>query len=158
MSNFIAQQAMRSHMLHLKGRPDEVFSLFDPIGERKWSEDWNPTMIHPTSGIAQGAVFVTTDNDGAEAIWIITKLDRKNRNIVYTSVTPRLKVSLIDIGCEPEGVNCTKARVTYTITALSEKGNQYVDSYSNERYHKWMTNWERAINHYLQHGQALKHH
>jgi len=158
MSGFVARQVTRSYTLHLDSRPDVIFGLFDPIGERKWSEDWNPIIVFPTSGISQGAVFVTAEKDGTEIIWIITRLDIKNRSIAYTSVTPRLKVTFIDIGCEPDGANCTRARVTYTITALSEKGNQHIDSFSKEHFHKWMTDWESAINHYLLYGRALRHH
>jgi len=158
MTGFVARQVTRSYTINLDGRPDEVFGLFDPIGERKWSEGWNPIMIFPASGIAKGAVFVTTDKNGSESIWVITKLDKENCNIVYTSVTPNSKVSLIDILCEPDGANRAKARVTYTITALSENGNHYVDSFSKEHYDGWIMNWEKAINHYLQYGHALQHH
>jgi hypothetical protein len=37
----------------------------------------------------------------------------------------------------------TKTRVSYTITALSEKGNQYIRSFSKQHYHEWMTNWRK---------------
>ena len=152
-----AVRVKRSCMLHINGRPDGVFGLFDPIGEKKWSEDWNPIIVYPTSGIRQGSVFATRD-DGTETIWIITKLDKSSRSIVYTSVTPHLKVSTIDIRCEPDGASRTKARVTYTVTALSERGNQHITSFSKEYYREWMMNWERAINHYLQYGRPLRHH
>jgi len=158
MNDFAAGQVTRSHTLRINGRPDDVFGLFDPIGEKKWSKDWNPIMIFPPSDICQGAVFVTRDDDETETIWIITTLDRTTGSIAYTSVTPNFKVNIIDISCEPDGVNRTKARVTYTITALSEKGNQYISSFSKDRYNKWMMNWEKAINHYLQCGRPLQHH
>jgi hypothetical protein len=158
MSEFTARQVTRSHTLRLNGRPDDVFGLFDPIGEKKWSKDWNPVMIFPTSQVRQGGVFVTRNNVGTETIWAITTLDQNSRNIVYTTVTPNLKVNLIQINCEPDGVNHTKARVTYTITALSEKGNQYVGSFSSEYYRKWIMHWGKAINHYLRSGHQLQHH
>jgi len=50
-----AVRVKRSCMLHINGRPDGVFGLFDPIGEKKWSEDWNPIIVYPTSGIRQGS-------------------------------------------------------------------------------------------------------
>lgn len=148
----------RSRLIHLNGQSDHVFSLFDPIGEKKWAENWNPTFMFPEPGVRQGSVFTTRDHDGTETIWIITKFDKNNRNIVYTSVTPSFKVSIIEISCEPNRANHTKARVTYTIAALSEKGKQYITSMSKQHYHKWMANWEKAINHYLQHGHPLRHH
>jgi hypothetical protein len=148
----------RSQLLHLNGQCDIVFSLFDPIGEKKWAENWSPTLVFPASGVHQGSVFKTENHDGTETIWIITKFDKKSRSIIYTAVTPNFRVSTIEISCEPDGANHTKARVTYTITALSERGKQYITSMSKQHYHEWMTEWEEAINHYLQHGHSLRHH
>ncbi len=158
MKDFVARRVTRSHVLRLSGRPDDVFRLFDPIGEKKWSEDWKPTMIFPTSGVCQGAVFLTRDHHGTEAIWIIAEFDEIKHSIVYTSVTSNLKVSHISINCEADRADHTKASVSYTITALSERGNQYVRSISKEHYNKQMKKWEEAINHYLQYGHPLRHH
>lgn len=148
----------RSQLLRLNGRSDFVFSLFDPIGEKKWAETWNPALIFPDSAVRQGSVFTTRDHEGTETIWTITKLDKKSRKIAYTAVTPGFKVSVIEIHCQPDGTDGTNARVTYTITALSEKGKKYVISMSKQHYHEWMTNWEKAINHYLKWGHTLQHH
>jgi len=145
-------------MLSLNGGLDDVFGLFDPIGEKKWSEDWNPLMVFPPSGICEGAVFETRDKDGMETIWVISTFDQNKRNIVYTAVTPNFKVSVIEVKCEPDLSSHTKACVTYTVTALSEKGTQYVDSFSEDHYFKMMKHWEEAINHFLQHGYPLRHH
>jgi hypothetical protein len=158
MNDFVARQVIRSHVLSLNDGIDDVFGLFDPIGEKKWSEDWNPLMVFPPSGICQGAVFETRGKDGLETIWVISTFDRNNRNIVYTTVTPNFKVSVIEVKCESEGTNHTKARVVYTVTALSEKGTQYIDYFSEDHYIKMMTHWEEAINHYLRHGCPLRHH
>jgi hypothetical protein len=158
MKNTSEMRVRRSQLLRLNGRSDVVFNLFDPVGERKWAEGWNPTFIYPKSGVHQGSVFTTTDHDGNEAIWIVTKLDRNGQSIVYSSVMPGFKVSIIEIICQPNGADHTKTRVTYTITALSEKGKQYVTSMSKQHYEEWMTSWEKAINHYLRHGQRLRHH
>jgi hypothetical protein len=68
MNDSAARQVTQSHILRINGRPDDVFGLFDPIGEKKWSEGWNPIMVFPSSDICQGAVFVTRDNDGTETI------------------------------------------------------------------------------------------
>ena len=158
MNLFDSRQVKRSRTLRIDGRVDDVFHLFDPIGEKMWSEDWNPTFVFPTSGVREGGVFVTRGSDGTEAVWVIMTFDANSRSIVYTSVTPNFKVSVIEINCRPTGANRTSAHVTYTVTALSEKGNQYVESFSNDYYLEMMKHWEKAINHYLQHGRALRHH
>ena len=158
MNDFVARQVTRSHVLSLNGGIDDVFGLFDPIGEKKWSEDWNPLMVFPPSGICQGAVFETKGKDERKTIWVISAFDLNNRSIIYTTVTPDFKVSVIEVKCEPDDISHTKAHVTYTVTALSEKGTQYLDSFSEDYYHRMMTHWEEAINHYLQHGCPLRHH
>jgi|SRR5271157_5516455 len=158
MNDFAGRQVIRSHVLSLNGGVDDVFGWFDPIGEKKWSEDWSPLMVFPPSGICQGAVFKTGGKDGTETIWIISTFDRNNRTIVYTAVTPNFKVSVIEVKCESDCTNHAKAHVTYTVTALSVEGTEYIDSFSEDHYTKMMTHWEEAINHYLQHGCPLRHH
>jgi hypothetical protein len=101
---------------------------------------------------------MTIDHDGAETTWVITGFDEVKHSIAYTSVTPKLKVNHIVIKCESDRSGHTKAHVSYTITALSEKGNQLIESFSKEHYREWIMNWEKAINHYLLHGVALPHH
>jgi len=158
MNTFIPKHVVRSHMLRLNDRPKAIFGLFDPIGEKKWSEEWNPNMIFLASTISQGTVFTTKNKEGPDTIWIITELNKEHCKIAYTAVTPAFRVTLIEISCDPDGSSHTKAHVTYAITALSEDGNRYVDSFSEEHYQKWMIGWETAINHYLQHGSPMKHH
>lgn len=157
MNGFVVRQVTQSHLLSLNSGIDDVFGLFDPIGEKRWSEDWDPMMVFPPSGICQGAVFETRCKDGRETIWVISTFDRNNGSIVYTTVIPGFKVSVIEIKCEPDGRSHTKAHVTYTVTALSEEGTRYLDSFA-EDYHEMMIRWEEAINHYLQHGSPLRHH
>jgi hypothetical protein len=158
MNDFVARQVTQSYVLSLNGDIDDVFGLFDPLGEKKWSEDWNPLMIFPPSGICQGAVFETRGKDGKVAIWVISTYDRNNRNIIYAAITPDFKASIIEVKCEPDGTSHTKARVTYTVTSLSEKGTQYLDSFSEDYYQEMMTHWEEAINHYLLHGYPMRNH
>src|SRR3972149_976957 len=139
MNRFMAKHAVRSHVLRLNDRPKAVLELFEPIGEKKWSDEWNPTMIFPASTISKGTVFTTKNKEGPDTAWIITELDKENCKIAYTAVTPFIKVTVIEISCDPDGANHTKAHVTYAITALSEDGNRHVDFFSEEHYRKRMT-------------------
>lgn len=157
MNSFTPKNAVRSHMLRLNDQPEVVFELFDPIGERKWDEEWNPNMVSQASMIGQGTVFTTENKEGSDTIWLITEFDKEKHKIAYAAVTPTIRATLIEISCNPEA-NHTKSRVTYNVTALSEGGNRYVNSFSEEYYREWMMNWEMAINHYIQHGSSMKHH
>lgn len=157
-NTFTSKHVVRNHVLHLNDVPKLVFGLFDPIGEKRWSEGWNPNMITAESTISQGAVFTTKNEEGPNTIWVITQLDKKNCRVAYIAVTPTIRVTAIEIRCEPDGASHTKAHVTYAVTALSDDGNRYVDSFSEDHYRNWMMQWEMAINHYLQHGSTMKHH
>ncbi len=51
----------------------------------------------------------------------------------------------------PEGG--TRALVTYTLTALGERGGEYLaEDFSKERYRKRMESWQEAITRYPRQG------
>ena len=42
---------------------DEAFRLYDPEGERRWVEGWDPTYVHPSEpAVREGVVFQTLTN------------------------------------------------------------------------------------------------
>ena len=53
---FEAKHVVRSHTIEIQARPDAVFPLFTPMGEKKWVDGWDPIMHYPRSGEAMGKV------------------------------------------------------------------------------------------------------
>jgi hypothetical protein len=93
--------------------------LFGPEGERKWAgKTWDPKFIYPTQPRdVEGAVF-TVKQAGRNPLWINTVFDLADGRMQYVATTPGSMVTIVDVRLFPEGLK-TRARVTYTRTALS---------------------------------------
>jgi hypothetical protein len=63
----------------------------------------------------------------------------------------RYRITLID-----NGNGITSAIWKQTITALTEAGNRYIESQSNEEFSKKIKGLEKLLNHYLETGEMLK--
>ncbi len=55
----------------------------------------------------------------------------------------------IDITLRRNEESGTEARITYTYTALSEAGEDFVNRYTEDYYLEFMHYWENAINDYV---------
>jgi hypothetical protein len=103
-------------------------------------------------------VFTTGSHDEVQAIWTMLAFNAERWRISYLRVTPGSHVARIDIHCEDNLDETTRASISYTFTALTVQGNDYVARFTEEHYQEWMSSWETAINYYLQHGHPLQHH
>jgi hypothetical protein len=156
---FVAQHFTRTQNIHLSASPNRVFPLFDPIGEKQWADGWEPEIIYPLSGeVEEGMVFTTGSHDEVQVIWTILTFDAAKWRISYLRVTSGSHVARIDIRCEDHLDETTRTSISYTFTALTERGNDYVAKFTEEHYQEWMSSWEKAINYYLRHGHSLQHH
>ena len=69
-------------------------------------------------------------------------------------VTPWTTVARINISLQQNEEAGTDATVTYTYTALSEAGVDFVNHYTEDYYTEFMRYWEGAISEYLLSGVA----
>ncbi len=156
MSVFTAQQITRSHTIHLPATPHEVFPLFSPLGEKHWAQGWEPEMLFPSSGVAQaGTVFTTRHVNISTQVWVIIAYVREQAQVSYLNILPDSHVSRIEVSCEAEGMLATSAHITYTLTALTPQGNTYLDGFTQEYYHAYISSWETAITYYLLQGHGM---
>ena len=158
---FTASHISRSHAILLDAPPDQVFPLFEPVGEQSWATDWKPAFLFPPSGAAQvGAVFTTQvhEDDGQDTIWVMSAYEPANFRLAYLRVTPGSRVGIIDISCREMPVDATEATVTYTFTGLSDEGNEFIARLTPVHYQEYIASWETAINQYMRSGQSLAHH
>lgn len=154
-----ARHVSRTATIHLTAPESRVFPLFEPIDEKLWAEGWEPEMLHPESGAAQqGAVFLTRHPGEPVTIWTIARYEPDKHQISYVRVTPESRLAWVDIQCVGNEDGTTSATISYTFTALSELGNQFIEQFTEAHYREWMTSWEAAINHFLRHGHTLPHH
>ncbi|MBX7151822.1 SRPBCC family protein [bacterium] len=156
MNSFNALHVSRTHSIVLNAPVDKVFPLFDPVNEKKWSHGWDFDPVFPADGSAQpGMVFTTHHHGESETIWRLNRIDTVNHGVEYFRLTVGSRLGIISINCSTMDSHSTKATVTYEFTALSEKGNEFILSFSESHYLEWMKEWEDAINHYLATGQIL---
>jgi hypothetical protein len=149
---FVAQQVTHSHTISLPAEPASVFPLFEPLGERLWEHNWDPTLVYPTSGSAQeGMVFTTQHGSDVVKIWTMVIYERDAAHLRYFNLLPYSHTSLIDIRCDSDGAKRCVARIMYSLTALSPQGNSYINGFTEEHYRIWISSWGDAITHYLLH-------
>jgi len=153
------QQVSHSTTIHVNATPDETLPLFTAAGERLWIKEWDPTYIYPESGEPQqGMIWKTTNHANIDEIWVTVTYDMARHIATYVKWSPESNVTRIDIRCRPIDDARTQVQVTYTVTALSEEGVAGLKSFTKEHYNQWILTWEKAIEHYLQHGEASHFH
>lgn len=159
MSNFVAQQITRSHVIHVPAPVDRAFPLFEPLGEKAWAAGWEPDMLYPASGLAQAGTVFTTQHAGESVkIWTIVAYEKEQTYVAYINVLPDAYTSRVDVCCESDGTESTRVCVTYTLTALTPHGNEYIERFMQEQHYQvYISSWETAIRSYLLHGHMLPH-
>jgi hypothetical protein len=150
MADFQPQHVERTRVIHLEAPPDVVFPLFEPLGEKRWVDGWDPDMLFPATGeTVEGGVF-TTRHDGEETIWTVALYAPAQRHVRYVRTTPGSRTATVEVRCEPEGDGGTRAQVTYAMTALTEAGNRYIEEFTEAHYNETIDSWQELI------GRALR--
>jgi hypothetical protein len=158
--NFRAERVARTATITLTGGIEMVFPLFGAIEEKKWADGWNPVILYPASEkLAAGMVFVTAGNDPAEGdyAWIVSAYQPDHYLVEYTVSTAN-RIWVIAIRCAALSAYGTEATVTYTFTGLNQLGNELNRKHIASMYAKNLSDWEEAINHYLNTGDLLTAH
>lgn len=141
-------RAVRSYTQRLDAPPEAVFPLLCPVRECEWVEGWDPRLVISASGLAElDCVFVTGPAED-EATWVVTEYEPPER-IGFVKLTPGKTLARISIELAPEAEARTRAQVTYGYTALSQKGREVVDGFTEKHYTEFMKEWEGALNGFL---------
>src|SRR5687767_5629978 len=111
MSEFAANHKECKGALHLEGALETVFPLFGAVREAEWAEGWQINVMHATTPLLEeaGAVFTTHLHGDHPTIWVVTKFDHAMYRIQYARITPEVQAVLIDITCEADSANTTRA-------------------------------------------------
>jgi len=144
---FVAKRGVRTGTVRVLATPNDALPLFTPLGEKAWSPGWDPRMVFPdgAAGPERDQVFTVSHPHGGEAVWVVDAFDPAEHRVEYLYVLPEHVVCRIAVQCEPDGPGATRARVTYTMTGLSEAGNRIVGELTPEAFAKRMTHWEELI-------------
>jgi hypothetical protein len=143
----------RTYTQSLIASPEKVFPLLCPVREIDWVNDWDPRFVISASGLIESdCVFVMPDEPD-DSIWIVTQWNPDLLFVEFVKVTPGFTVGKIDIQLRPGKNEQTLADITYCFTALSPKGSEFVNQFSEDYYESFMKEWEAEINHFLSTGR-----
>jgi len=156
--SFQAKHVTRSHEQTINAAPSKVFDLLCPVKEAEWLDGWDYTLLHSESGLAEeGCVFLSRQEGEKDTIWMITKRDVQNREIEFVRATPESRIARLTISVDEKEAMVSKVMITYVITSLCEKGNQFLAAFTEEKFAAAMQFWEKSMNYYLETGKKLKH-
>ena len=156
---FRANRISRTARITLNASLKTVFPLFGPIEEKKWAHGWDPRIIFPvTNRLEQKMIFKTRqkDKDEADYIWVVSSLIPQQALIEYTIFASDM-VGWITVHCQ-EGLSSqtTRAKITYTFTGLTEKGNIHIAKHLARIFAHNLKDWEEAINYFLKTGKTFR--
>jgi hypothetical protein len=136
-SYFKAKRVARNYVQTIQAPPSVVHSLICPVKEAEWLDGWDYHLIFSHSGFAEkGCVFTTCQTD-------------------FARITPDSRVAEVTVRIADGGEQTSRVYITYTITALTEAGNQFIENFTEDNFVKDMKFWEATMNHYLETGKAL---
>jgi hypothetical protein len=156
MKTFPAKRAIRSYTQHLQATPDKVFPLRCPIREYEWIEYWDCTLFYSDSGIAEENCIFTTNflQNGGEEVWVVSHYEQ-DREIQFVRLSD-LKVTRHSIALTDNGDGTTTAVWQQLITGRNDRGNAFIQNYTDADYAKHMKMLETMLNHFLTTGTILK--
>ena len=155
-SDFKAQRVNRSFIQTINAAPARVHSLICPVKEAEWLDGWDYDLIFSNSGSAEkGCVFISRSSGEKDTIWLITQRDDAACETVFARTTPDSRVAEVTVRIEDDGEQTSRVHINYTITALTEEGNRFIENFTEENFVNDMKFWEATMNHYLETGKAL---
>jgi hypothetical protein len=154
--SFKAKRITRSYEQAINAAPSKVFDLLCPVKEAEWLDGWDYTLLYSKSGLAEeGCVFLSRQEGEKDTIWMITKRDVQNREIEFVRMTPESRIARLTISVDEKEAMVSKVVITYVITSLCEKGNQFLAAFTEEKFTEAMQFWEKSMNYYLETGDKL---
>lgn len=153
---FVPARVTRTRIQTYAAPPAVLFPLHGPAEEAKWAVGWEPEIVHPgTAPGERGAIFVTR-HGGADAVWVNTVWNPPAGRIGYVHVSPERDVTEIAIVVSGPEHGPATVGVTYTWTALTPSGSDFVEAQTEERFGRMMAEWEEEMAHYLGTGRKLE--
>lgn len=151
----IPKSVTRTYVQRLNASPDRVFPLLCPVLEAEWIEGWDPQFVLSRSGVAEPDCVFVTDATPHAAIWYITRHEPASGYVEMIKITPEVTACRMCI--QLTGTRSgSDAEVTYSHTSLGPKGDEFIESFTEQYYAGFMSEWEARLNHYLNTGAALR--
>ncbi|UCE24098.1 MAG: hypothetical protein JSU74_12500 [Candidatus Zixiibacteriota bacterium] len=154
-TSFESKRIIKSASITLNGAIGDVLPLFGAREEQKWAPDWKPEFIYPRDKKDEkNNVFKIehTAGDGHHSIvyyWVMTEFSAELNKVSYAIFSSH-DITTISIQCNAVSDSSTTAVVEYVWTSLDDHGDKLIERKSERIFSKNLTDWEDAINQYLQ--------
>lgn len=133
-------------------QPVEIlFPLFSPEGEKLWVPNWDYENVMGTTSLHEDYVFLTKTHDHAanDAIWIVKRYEPEANYVQYYRIEPEEKIGIVTVKCRRLSQNSTKVQVKYTYTGLSERGNRFIEDFTENDYERFIEEWKILLTEYF---------
>ncbi len=126
---------------------EKLFSLFSPEGERLWVPGWGYENIMGTTDLYEDYIFLTKNHDHAstDAIWLVKRYEPESYLVQFYKVEPQSKVGIVTVQCFKRAEDLTYVQVTYEYVGLTEEGRSFIESFTQDRYEKFISEWKTFL-------------
>ncbi len=144
-----------SGMQQWKGTREQTFKLLCPVLELEWTPGWEVRSVFSNSGVVEDeCVFLTPaiSDPSRSNLWIVTEHRPLDFVVEMYKISPEGVIMKLNIELVNEADGITDARLSMTQTAYTTEGKAIVHSFDETYFANYMSEWETAINYYLEKG------
>ena len=129
---------------------NKLFPLFSAEGEKLWVPDWDYENIMGTTELCEDYVFLTKNHDhgSTDAIWLVKKYEPESYLVQFYKIEPGDKVGIVTVQCYKKAEELTQVQVSYEYIALTKKGRNFVEAFTQVEYEKFIAEWKELLDEY----------
>lgn len=163
MPKFKAKRIRIATRDSIRAPVSRVFPLACPYEEYKWIDGWDCDIIYSDSGkVEDGCIFTETrsapllhDSDSGATTWVAVLHDPESYRLHFVLMTD-ISVIKYEIDMEDAGGGATTIKLDLTLTALNERGNQFIENGGGEKVGAMLAGLGHMLKHYCETGRMLR--
>lgn len=140
-----APRLVRSFVQDIHAPLEAVFPLLCPEREKEWLPGWDARMIHSASGVAERSAVFETQHEAGPTLWVVTEYDPPRR-VAFARWQPDGLVVHIEISLARQHAGSTAVCVSYTYTAVDQRGVAALAVMGEDAWLKTMAFWQESMN------------
>ena len=131
-----------------------LFPLFIAEGEKLWVPGWDYENVMGSTQLREDYIFLTKNHDHAstDAIWLVKRYAPEIFLVQFYKVEPEDKIGIITVQCTEIDKYQSQVEVTYEYISLSEKGNEFINSFTSEYYNNFIEEWYKLLEKFFHSG------
>ena len=141
----MSKHCCATHQIFIAAPIDQCHRFFTPAGEALWVDGWQPSYLFPTDGRTERGMIFTTGSGDDFTIWNLVDFDPQTHYSRYSRVTPALRTGTVEIKCKAQSETATEVTVSYTLTALTPRGEESLVSFEGAAFAEMIEEWKRLI-------------